>query len=158
MQILLRAKLGLASEHEGDSALSDDLLRLMAAERTDYTLTMRRMGGFCAEPGAANDAVRDLFIDRTAFDAWATRYGQRLRDERSDDAERRARMNRVNPKFVVRNHLAEQAIRRAQEGDFSETEQLLKVLQRPFDEQPEHEADAGFAPDWAQHLEVSCSS
>ena len=54
--------------------------------------------------------------------------------------------------------LAEPAIRRAREGDFSEVQRLLKVLQRPFDEQPEHEADAGLPPDWAQQIEVSCSS
>jgi uncharacterized protein YdiU (UPF0061 family) len=158
MQRQLRAKLGLASEHEGDPALIDDLLRLMASERTDYTIAMRRLAGFSTDDGAANDAMRDLFIDRAAFDAWAARYAKRLRDERSIDAERCQRMRQVNPKFVLRNHLAEQAIRRAQEGDFSETQRLLKVLQRPFDEQPEHEADAGFPPDWARQIEVSCSS
>jgi uncharacterized protein YdiU (UPF0061 family) len=130
----------------------------MAAERTDYTIAMRRLAEFSTDRGATNDAMRDLFIDRAAFDAWAARYAQRLRDERSIDAERRPRMKLVNPKFVLRNHLAEQAIRRAQEGDFSETQRLLGVLQRPYDEQPEHEADAGFAPDWARSLEVSCSS
>ena len=67
-------------------------------------------------------------------------------------------MNRVNPKFVLRNHLAEGAIRNAREGDFSEVQRLLRVLQRPFDEQPEHASDAGFPPDWAHQLEVSCSS
>jgi serine/tyrosine/threonine adenylyltransferase len=70
-------------------------------------------------------------------------------------------MRQVNPKYILRNHLAEAAIRQAREGDFAEVNRLLKVLQRPFDEQseqPESEADAGFPPDWAQHLEVSCSS
>ena len=67
-------------------------------------------------------------------------------------------MRRANPKFVLRNHLAQTAIERAEAGDFGETMRLLKVLSRPFDEQPEHEADAAFPPDWAQHLEVSCSS
>ena len=59
---------------------------------------------------------------------------------------------------VLRNHLAEEAIRRAQAGDFNEVQQLLKVLERPFDEGPQHAAYAGFPPEWAQHLEVSCSS
>jgi|KBSSwiStaDraftv2_1062776.scaffolds.fasta_scaffold111383_2 uncharacterized protein YdiU (UPF0061 family) len=158
MQRLFRAKLGLASERDDDAALVDALLRLMAAERTDYTIAMRRLAEFSSDPGASNERVRDLFIDRAAFDAWGARYAQRLRDEHSSDAERRERMRRVNPKFVLRNHLAELAIRRAQEGDFSETQRLLRVLQRPFDEQPEHEADAGFAPDWAHGLSVSCSS
>jgi uncharacterized protein YdiU (UPF0061 family) len=119
---------------------------------------MRRLGQFSTDAGADNHAVRDLFIDRAAFDAWAARYAERLRNENSVDAERRARMHAVNPKFVLRNHIAEQAIRRAQEGDFTETERVLELLRRPFDEQPEHEAYAGFPPDWAEQLEVSCSS
>ena len=67
-------------------------------------------------------------------------------------------MNRVNPSVVVRNHLAESAIRQAQAGDFSEVQRLLKVLENPFDEQHDTSADADFPPDWAQHIEVSCSS
>jgi uncharacterized protein YdiU (UPF0061 family) len=158
IQRALRAKLGLATERDDDMALIDDLLRLMARERTDYTIAMRRLGEFASAEGADNTRVRDLFIDRAAFDAWAARYAQRLRDENSIDIERRTRMNASNPKFVLRNHLAEQAIRRAHEGDFAETARLAKVLRRPYDEQPEHEADAGFPPDWAQTLSVSCSS
>jgi uncharacterized protein YdiU (UPF0061 family) len=67
-------------------------------------------------------------------------------------------MNRVNPKFVLRNHLADAAIQSAQAGDFSETERLMQVLRRPFDEQPDHEAYAAFPPEWASSIEVSCSS
>jgi protein adenylyltransferase len=158
VQQLLRAKLGLASAHDDDAALIDDLLRMVADERTDYTIAMRRLATFSTDEHAGNATPRDLFIDRAKFDAWAQRYAQRLRSEHSIDAERRLHMNAVNPKFVLRNHLAEQAIRRAQEGDFSETARLLAILQRPFDEQPEHEAYAGFPPDWAQQLQVSCSS
>ena len=158
IQRLLHDKVGLATERDGDGPLIDDLLRLMASERTDYTIAMRRLAEFSSAPEADNAKVRDLFVDRGAFDAWGQRYAQRLRDEQSIDTARRARMNTVNPKYVLRNHLAEQAIRRAQQGDFSETQRLLKVLQRPFDEQPEHEADAGYPPDWAQQLSVSCSS
>jgi uncharacterized protein YdiU (UPF0061 family) len=154
----MRAKLGLRSERDDDHALVDELLRRMATDRTDFTITFRRLATFSTAAGAPNDAVRDLFIDRAAFDAWAARYAERLRAEGSIDAERSARMNRVNPKFVLRNHLAETAIRRAREGDFGEVRRLLAVLECPFDEQPEHEADAGFPPDWAGGLEVSCSS
>jgi uncharacterized protein YdiU (UPF0061 family) len=147
----MRAKLGLASAEDDDAALIDDLLRRMAADRADFTITFRRLADGVA-------AARDLFIDREAFDAWAQRYSERLAREGSVDAERAARMNRVNPKFVLRNHLAEVAIRRAREGDFGEVETLLRVLARPFDEQPDAEAYAGFPPDWAQQIEVSCSS
>jgi serine/tyrosine/threonine adenylyltransferase len=146
----LRRKLGLVAEHDDDAALADDLLKLMAEDRADFTITWRRMSNL--------DAARDCFLQRDKFDAWAERYRARLALESSDDTERAARMHRTNPKFVLRNHLAQTAIERAQAGDFGETQRLLKVLERPFDEQPEHEADAGFPPDWASRLEVSCSS
>ena len=74
------------------------------------------------------------------------------------DAQRALAMNRVNPKFILRNHLAEVAIRQAREGDYGEVGRLLKVLQRPYDEQPEHSAYADFPPVWANQIEVSCSS
>jgi uncharacterized protein YdiU (UPF0061 family) len=67
-------------------------------------------------------------------------------------------MHGVNPKYVLRNYLAQAAIEKAQNGDFSEVSKLLAILERPFDEQPEHEAYAALPPDWASHLEVSCSS
>jgi uncharacterized protein YdiU (UPF0061 family) len=153
-----RAKLGLQSAEAEDCELVDDLLRRMAADRCDFTITFRRLAGF--EPGGPNTAVRDLFIDREAFDAWGARYAARLAREHSVDAERALRMNQVNPKFVLRNHMAEVAIREAQTGDFGETARLLKVLQQPFDESDAATSEryAGFPPDWAQHIEVSCSS
>jgi uncharacterized protein YdiU (UPF0061 family) len=158
----MRAKLGLRplrpQAPEPDQALADELLQLMARERTDYTITFRRLADFGSEGAAPGAGVRDLFVDRAAFDAWARRYAARLQAEDSVASERSARMRLANPKFVLRNHLAQAAIERAVGGDFSEVQRLLGVLQRPFDEQPEHEADAGFPPDWAQHLEVSCSS
>jgi len=143
----LRAKLGLATAREEDGALADDWLRLMAADRADHTIAWRRL--------ASIDAARDCFLDREAFDAWAARYRARLAFEPPGAAER---MHRANPKFVLRNHLAQAAIERAQQGDFSEVERLLKVLEHPFDEQPEHAAYADFPPPDAAHIEVSCSS
>ena len=144
------AKLGLAAEHDDDPALADDLLRLMAEDRADHTITWRRL--------AHLDTARDCFVQRDKFDAWAARYRERLAWESSDDAARADRMNRVNPKFVLRKHLAQGAIERAQRGDFAEVQRLLAVLERPFDEQPEHSADANFPPDWASEISVSCSS
>jgi uncharacterized protein YdiU (UPF0061 family) len=154
----MSAKLGLGQVEPGDRELVDDLLRRMAADRADFTITFRRLALFSTAPDAANAAVRDLFIDREAFDAWGLRYAERLRREHSTDAERTLRMNRVNPKFVLRNHLAEAAIQAAQAGDFSETAHLMQVLRRPFDEQSEHAAYAAFPPEWASAIEVSCSS
>ncbi|WP_374674295.1 YdiU family protein [Ideonella sp.] len=154
----MRAKLGLAQAEPDDAALIDDWQRLLASERVDYTIAHRRLCDWQPAEPHASGGVRNLFIDRDAFDAWSGRYAARLAREASQDNDRAARMRRANPKFVLRNHLAQAAIERAEQGDFAETMRLLGVLQRPFDEQPEHEADAGFPPDWARHIEVSCSS
>jgi uncharacterized protein YdiU (UPF0061 family) len=152
------AKMGLSEPEPGDAALIDDLLGLMAADRADFTLTFRRLAAFDSVAGADNAGVRDLFIDRGAFDAWALRYAERLRQQEETDAERALRMNRVNPKYVLRNHLAEVAIKTAVAGDFSEVERLRAILQRPYDEQPDAAVYADVPPAWAQHIEVSCSS
>ncbi|MEO8808042.1 MAG: protein adenylyltransferase SelO [Burkholderiaceae bacterium] len=154
------AKLGLHSSDAADQALIDDLLKRMAADKADFTITFRRLALFDSAPGASNAMLRDLFLDREAFDDWGGRYATRLREEASVDTERALRMNRINPKFVLRNHLAEVAIKNAQAGDFSEVSRLLKVLQQPFDEAPAGAtpSDAGFPPEWAQTIEVSCSS
>jgi uncharacterized protein YdiU (UPF0061 family) len=151
-------KLGLVEPREDDAALINDLLALMAADRADFTITFRRLAGFSSLADARNDAVRDLFIDREAFDVWGRRYAERLRSQGGGDAERAACMRRTNPHVVLRNHLAETAIGAARSGDFGEIERLLRVLERPFDDSPEHRAYADFPPDWASSLEVSCSS
>ncbi|PXW97990.1 uncharacterized protein YdiU (UPF0061 family) [Sphaerotilus hippei] len=150
-------KFGLQDHRDEDGELINDALRLLAGERVDYTLFFRRLSDFGAS-ATADAALADLFVDRDAWQAWAQRYRDRLALDAGDAAARRARLLAVNPKYVLRNHLAEQAIRQAQAGDFSEVQRLHRLLQHPFDEQPEHEADAGLPPDWASGLEISCSS
>ncbi|WP_027796393.1 protein adenylyltransferase SelO [Paraburkholderia acidipaludis] len=158
LEARMRAKLGLETAREGDDALSNRLFEIMHANRADFTLTFRHLAGV-SKHGAQQDApVRDLFLDRPAFDAWANDYRARLQEEPRSDEVRAEAMNRVNPKFVLRNHLAQTAIERAQQKDFSEVERLARVLSRPFDEQPEHAAYAALPPDWAGTLSVSCSS
>ncbi len=145
-------------------ALVERLIELLDAQRVDWTIFWRRLSQLPGVGGdLAQDApLRDLFPDRAAFDAWAVDYRARLAQEGSIDAERAARMNRVNPKYVLRNHLAEVAIRRARGDDgardFSEIERLLTCLRRPYDEQPQFERYAALPPDWAGHLHLSCSS
>ena len=151
------AKLGLTSAEPDDTALVDDLLRLMAEAGADFTTTFRRLSGFKPRPRARNAAIRDLFNDRGSFDAWALRYAERLAREEAGDAERAARMNRVNPRFVLRDHLVDGAIRAASAGDFSEAGRLHAVLQHPFDEQPEAGTYADPPPLGAEHCEVSSS-
>jgi uncharacterized protein YdiU (UPF0061 family) len=151
----MRAKLGLLTEQAEDQALIDDWLKLMAGARADFTQSFRRLSSLTQADDPAK--LRDLFIDQAALAQWLQRYRDRLSLERSDDEQRSLRMRAVNPAVVLRNHLAEGAIRAAQAGDFSETERLLNVLQQPYDE-PERASDAALPPDWAQTLEVSCSS
>jgi uncharacterized protein YdiU (UPF0061 family) len=158
---LMHAKLGLATIQDGDRALFDAMFQVMQDSHVDFTLFFRRLAGLqrdAEHPAAADAPLRDLFIDRAAFDAWARTYRTRLKSENSSDATRQAAMRAVNPKYVLRNYLAQVAIDKAQAGDYGEVRQLLDVLARPYDEQPGHEAYAALPPDWAAHLEVSCSS
>ncbi|MFN3790338.1 protein adenylyltransferase SelO [Massilia sp.] len=156
---LLHAKLGLFDTREEDSALFEAMFQLLQANHADFTLFFRLLGDLRLDGGQDEDApLRDLFLDRAAFDAWAGQYRARLRLEGSQDALRRPAMQRVNPKYVLRNYLAQTAIEQAQNGDFSGVHKLLAVLERPFDEQPENASYAALPPDWAAHLEVSCSS
>ena len=163
LNALWHAKLGLVSELEQDETLIDALLSILQHGKVDFTLFFRKLSGLRidnsnADDSAADSVLRDMFIDRAAFDAWAVQYLARLRQENSNDAERLQRMNRINPKYVLRNYLAQVAIEKAQQKDFSEVNKLLTILQHPFDEQPEHERYAALPPDWASSLEVSCSS
>ena len=150
----MRAKLGLAAPHENEAPVMDALLRLLADNAVDYTIFWRRLSHAVAQ----NDfePVRDLFPDRAAFDAWLLSYSELL--ALADKALAADLMLKTNPRFVLRNHLAEQAIRAAKLGDLSELQTLQALLERPFDEHPGHAAHADFPPDWASTLSISCSS
>ncbi|MCK6396789.1 MAG: hypothetical protein L6Q67_24315, partial [Zoogloea sp.] len=91
-------------------------------------------------------------------DAWLSLWRARLAAEGRPDAERQAAMDAVNPRYVLRNWIAESAIRAAQRGDFSEVEAVRACLSQPFSPQPDHERFAAPPPDWAAGLAVSCSS
>ncbi|GAB3267440.1 YdiU family protein [Chitinimonas naiadis] len=152
------AKLGLRQSQADDWQLLTRLFDLLQAGRTDWTIFWRKLSDFDSSPGALNEAVRDLFTDRAAFDGWSWDYKARLAQEGSVDAERQAAMRRVNPKYILRNHLAENAIRAANGGDFNEIGRLQALLAQPYDEQPGFDSYAGLPPDWANDLSVSCSS
>lgn len=161
----MRAKLGLADEADGDRGLVETVLQLLAEQRVDYTIFWRRLGDAVAlgastadgaAPAAAMAPVRDLFADREALDAWLARFEARLEPLRR--AQVAQRMHGANPKYILRNHLAEQAIRSAKLKDFSEVHTLLALLQTPFDEHPGFESYADLPPDWASTIEISCSS
>ena len=134
----LRSKLGLIEERDGDSALAQDLFRRMEENKADFTLTFRGLCDLPAVGPEADDAVRRLFDDPTAFDDWAVEWRRRLAEARREDGERQAAMRDVNPAIIPRNHLVEEAINAALEtGDFAPFEDLVSVLSSPYEEQPE---------------------
>ena len=151
---LMAAKLGLLEYRDDDEQLLNSLLELLQKNALDYSLFFRQLCTF----SATDQSVRDHFIDRDAFDLWAEQYLQRLVQQPLTDQQRCAQMLRTNPKYVLRNYMAQAAIEKAQQGDYSEVNLLLRVLQNPFDEHPEAEKYAGLPPDWADHISVSCSS
>ena len=122
------------------------------------------------DPAAPSLAVfEEAFYDAAkreagegAFNAWLQRYAARLADDALSAEARRARMNAANPKYVLRNWLAQEAIDRAHAGDMAGIGELLEVMRRPYDEQPGHERYAGKRPDWAKDKAgcsmLSCSS
>ena len=150
----MRSKLGLAQAREKDAELIDGILVLLAQNAVDYTIFWRRLSHAVQQ----NDfePVRDLFADRTTFDRWLLSYSELLALD--NQALAANLMLKNNPKFVLRNHLGEQAIRAAKLGDFSELQTLQRLLEHPFDEHPGHDAYAAFPPDWASSIEISCSS
>ena len=165
----MRAKLGLTgalapeSERENDWTLVEDVMQLMAAEKVDFTLFWRQLSQAVVHQSQATtltdvgwSAVTDLVLDRPRLLAWLERYTARA--GHAHFAAMGQQMLRTNPKFVLRNHLAEIAIRQAQAGDFSEIDTLHNLLKSPFDEHPGFEAYAALPPDWADQLEISCSS
>ncbi|HAL37466.1 MAG TPA: YdiU family protein [Polaromonas sp.] len=154
LEARMRAKLGLTDAQPEDKALIDDTFRLLSSNKVDYTIFWRRLCGFT--PHSGHEPVRDLFFDRESFNAWALQYSERLAPV--DIGLRANLMLKNNPKFVLRNHLGEEAIRAAKLKDFSGVNTLLTLLQAPFDEHPGHDRFTDFPPDWAASIAISCSS
>ncbi|MEG3002414.1 MAG: YdiU family protein [Comamonas sp.] len=162
---LMRRKLGLPALSSTDAAapleetdpatpVVGQLLQLLAAEKVDYTIFWSRWSDAAA--AGQYDAVQDLWVDRAAFGAWLLTYQELLvQTGVTPDANL---MHKTNPRFVLRNHLGETAIRAAQAGDASVLQQLQAVLAAPYDAHPAHSDWAGFPPDWASSISISCSS
>jgi uncharacterized protein YdiU (UPF0061 family) len=152
----MSAKLGFARAHDAYKPLVEDILKRLAADKVDFTIFWRRLSHWVLAPDAAGNSVRDLFLDRSGFDDWLLSYSEQLTQENRGLAA--DLMLKTNPKFVLRNHLGELAIDAARGKNFEVLAQLQHVLERPFDEHPAHEAWAGFPPDWAADIAISCSS
>jgi serine/tyrosine/threonine adenylyltransferase len=138
----LRAKIGLFTQRDGDEALVQDLLDAMAKNQADFTLTFRHLAD-AARSADGDTNVRVQFTDPAVFSEWAVRWRQRIADEPQTPAERHAAMRAVNPAFIPRNHRVEAVIQAAvNNDDYAPFEELLAVLAKPFEDQPEF---AGYA-------------
>ncbi len=132
----MRAKIGLGAAREGDAALIEDLLARMAANKADFTLTFRRLADAAAGGSAGDGPVRALFDAPEAFDAWALAWRRRLEADDRSPIGRRHAMRAVNPAFIPRNHLVQEALDAAQAGDLGPLDALMTVLAKPYEDQP----------------------
>lgn len=154
----LAKKLGLTSSDTNDDQLVQSLLKQMQESGCDFTNLFRSLSDLQLDNPNADGPLRDQFIDRDGFDQWTIDYRKRLQAEGSRDELRKQSMDRVNPKYILRNYLAQSAIERAEQGDYSEVDRLMSLLRDPFSEQAEMSEYAALPPDWADTIEVSCSS
>ena len=155
---LLAAKFGFLERRSEDAALFADCYTALQHGRVDHTIFFRALSTLTRESTHEDDRLAALFENRSEWYDWQRAYRERLATETQSDEVRHAAMKHANPKFILRNYLAQQAIEAAERGDYSEIARLHDVLRHPFDERPERESYAQPPPDWASHIEVSCSS
>jgi uncharacterized protein YdiU (UPF0061 family) len=161
-----------------DEALVGELLSILSLVETDMTIFFRRLalvpGDTQSAAAAGDEALMAPLMAayyqpeqltaavRGRIGSWLRAYTRRVGQDETPDALRRERMNAVNPEYVLRNYLAQQAIDKAEAGDFAMVSELLDLLRRPYDEQPGREAFAQKRPEWARHRPgcsmLSCSS
>lgn len=150
-----REKVGLMTPRAGDVELIHDLLDLMKTNGADFTLTFRRLADAVAAPDT--EAVADLFVDRDAFRAWAERWRARLAQEPADWEALKAALRKINPAVIPRNHLVEEAIAAAAEGDLGPFRALHRVLATPFDD-PEPARYADLPPAGREDYRTFCGT
>ena len=169
-QEMMAAKLGFKNFEAGsDEGLLSDLFALLQAEETDMTLFYRKLAAVNLEDDSNQvHPFRESWYAEPSDDLlnraeqWLSRYVDRASRDAGTAQERKLRMNAVNPKYVLRNYLAQQAIDKSHEGDHSMISELLEVMRNPYDEQPEFEHYAAKRPEWARNKAgcsmLSCSS
>ncbi|QWE23765.1 YdiU family protein [Polynucleobacter sp. AP-Elch-400A-B2] len=157
-QKIFRSKLGFQLEQDSDIELIERLLQAMNDSKIDFTTFFRQLSNIRKDSQSTDTVQRNEFIDRDSIDQWFSDYIHRLQVEVFSDEARKGMMDQVNPKYILRNHLAQAAIEKAQQDDFSEIERLQLILSKPFDEQESFEGYAKPPPIDMQRIEVSCSS
>lgn len=164
-QQMMRSKLGLYTEKETDIHLIQSLEDNLQASETDMTIFFRNLSKFNQDaPEQAIEIIKDAFyvpneIQNGVLDGWNQwfrDYANRLKDEDISYDQRKERMNKVNPKYVLRNYMAQLAIDKADTGDYSLIEEFYMLLKSPYSEQPDSEQWFAKRPEWARH-KVGCS-
>lgn len=162
---MMRSKLGLSLKDDKDSKLMTDLEDCLLLTETDMTIFFRQLSNFKkGHPEKGLDLVSKAFYKpedllnkiEDQWNSWFQAYDQRLMNESLSDSERQNQMNTVNPKYVLRNYMAQLAIDKGNQGDYSLVEELFQLLKQPYNEQPEFENWFAKRPDWARH-KVGCS-
>ena len=157
-QALFRKKLGFKTAQDDDINLVERLLQSMHDSQVDFTSFFRQLGNIRIYESIEKSLLRNHFVNRQSIDQWFDDYRLRLIYENSIDEERKLTMDSVNPKYILRNHLAQRAIELAQNNDFSEVQKLNAILGNPFEEQFEFAEYAAPPPPNLRAIEVSCSS
>jgi len=148
---LYRKKLGLGLEEPEDAALIQGLLDIMESEKLDYTNTFRNL-----MHTLTNKISPELSSEISK--SWVVSFLKRHSRETMSQEKRLELMSQMNPKFILRNYMAQEAIEAAEKNDFLLLNTLLIILTQPFEEFPEHQKFANKSPKWAKDLEISCSS
>ena len=148
---LYRKKLGLELAKPEDATLIQGLLDIMESEKLDYTNTFRNLTQALAEEHSPE-------LHSEISKSWVVSFLERHSKETLSKDKRLKLMNQVNPKFILRNYMAQEAIEAAEVNDFSMLETLMIVITQPFEELIEHEKFANKSPIWAKDIEISCSS
>ena len=148
---LYRKKLGFMTARNEDAQLIQGLLDIMESERLDYTNTFRNLSQAVTET-KTNELNSDVAM------SWIKSYQERHNKESKSIAKKISLMNAINPKYILRNYMAQEVIEAAENSDFSAAETLIKVITSPYDELEQYEHFANRSPDWAKNLEISCSS
>jgi len=148
---LFRKKLGLEQDQAEDATLIQGLLDIMESEKLDYTNTFRNL-----TQALTNKTTPEL--DSDIAKSWIVSFQERHTKEGLSVDKKLISMHQINPKFILRNYMAQEAIDAAEDSDFSKLETLIVVLTKPFEELKEHQKFANKSPAWAKDLEISCSS
>ena len=148
---LYRKKLGLDLAKPEDATLIQGLLDIMESEKLDYTNTFRNLTQALAEENSPE-------LQSEISKSWVVSFLERHSKETLSKDKRLKLMNQVNPKFILRNYMAQEAIEAAEVNDSSKLETLMIVITQPYEELIEHEKFANKSPIWAKDLEISCSS